>query len=214
MSGRQPARQRTSFATLRQFTRERVVEERCELCGAVVSPDHQHMSLVESQRLLCCCDACAILLSNQGGTKYHRVPRRVQFLPDFRMTDIQWDSLLIPIAIAFFFQSTPANRVVALYPSPAGATESLLSLEAWSELVQDNPVLQELEPDVEALLVNRLNSSREYFRVPIDECYKLVGLIRINWRGFSGGSETWAAIDQFLAALKERSLAQGSASRA
>ncbi len=214
MSSRQPARQRTSFATLRQFTRERVVQERCELCGAIVSPEHQHMSAIESQRLLCCCDACAILLSNQDGTKYRRVPRRVQFLSDFQMTDPQWESLLIPIAIAFFFQSTPAGRVVALYPSPAGATESLLSLESWSELVQANPVLRQFEPDVEALLVNRLNNSREYYRVPIDECYKLVGLIRINWRGLSGGSETWSAFDQFLTSLKERSVAQGTASHA
>jgi hypothetical protein len=43
------------------------------------------------------------------------------------MTDAQWDSLLVPISMALFFFSTPANKVVALYPSPAGPTESLLT---------------------------------------------------------------------------------------
>ena len=46
------------------------------------------------------------------------------------------------------------------------------------------------EPDVEALLVNRVGAVREYFIVPIDECYKLVGLIRLHWRGLSGGASS------------------------
>ena len=121
------------------------------------------------------------------------------------MTDAQWDDLHLPINLAFFFQSTTIGRVVALYPSPAGATESLLSLEAWHELGSEQPVLNELEPDVEALLVNRLGPSREYYRVPIDECYRLVGLIRTHWRGLSGGAEVWEEIGAFFHALQRRS---------
>jgi hypothetical protein len=101
--------------------------------------------------------------------------------------------------------STPTsatNNPVAFYPSPAGATESLLGLEAWAQLVADNPVLAELEPDVEALLVNRTKGYCEYYRVPIDRCYLLVGLIRTHWRGLSGGSEAWDAIDGFFARLR------------
>ena len=79
------------------------------------------------------------------------------------------------------------DRVVALYPSPAGATESLVTPEAWEALVAENPVLRDFEPDVEALLVNRVGEARECYRVGIDECYKLVGLIRTHWRGLSGG---------------------------
>jgi hypothetical protein len=83
----------------------------------------------------------------------------------------------------FFFRSTPDARVIAFYPSPAGATESLLPLETWSEIAAANPLLQEMEADVEALLVNRIGHVRgfaaaEYYVLPIDECYKLVGLIR------------------------------------
>ena len=123
----------------------------------------------------------ALLFDRQGNFKYRRIPRASYFLPDFQLTDAHWDALLIPISMAFFFQSTPSERVVAMYPSPAGATESLLTLDAWNSLVADNPLLNEMQPDVEALLVNRLGAMRgfpdaEYYQAPIDECYKLVGL--------------------------------------
>jgi hypothetical protein len=121
------------------------------------------------------------------------------------MTDSQWDNLHLPINLAFFTYSSPAGRVLALYPGPAGATESLLTLESWQEIVAENPILRELAADVEALLVNRLGEMREYFRIPIDECYRLVGLIRTHWRGLSGGTQAWTAIHGFLAGLRRRS---------
>ncbi len=88
------------------------------------------------------------------------------------------EGLHLPIQLAFFFKTGTTGQVVAFYPSPAGATESLLSLEAWQELEAENPVLAELDHDVEALLANRVGPARDYYRVPIDECYKLVGLLR------------------------------------
>ena len=149
-----------------------------------------------------------LLFSGGGETKYKRVPTRISRLANFQMTDGQWDSLMIPIEIAFLFHSTPAGKVIALYPSPAGATESLLSLDAWNEIREQNPELDSMEHDVEALLVNRAgreSEAGEYFIVPIDECYKLVGLIRTHWRGFSGGARVWEEIARFFAALNERS---------
>ena len=87
----------------------------------------------------------------------------------------------LPIQLAFFFKSRAASTGPRLLSrAPPGATESLLSLDAWQELETANPVLLDFEPDVEALLVNRVGSSREYYRVPIDECYKLVGLLRVS----------------------------------
>lgn len=133
------------------------------------------------------------------------MPLRVRFLADFRLTDAVWDGLAIPIDLAFFLHSTPAGGVIALYPSPAGATESLVSSEAWEALAAENPVLRELEPDAEALLVNRVAGARESYRVGIDECYKLVGLIRTKWRGLSGGREVWDEIRGHFAGLKKRS---------
>ena len=188
-------------AGLRRFARGSAPIARCELCSAIILPDHQHVIEVSNRKLLCSCQACTLLFGNSDGGKYRAVPRSTQHLSDFRLSDAQWDALLIPIGIAFFFKSTPDSRVIALYPSPAGATESLLDLPAWEELAADNPVLAQLEPDVEALLVNRVEGAREYYRVPLDQCYALVGLIRARWRGLSGGNEVWVAIHAFFAGL-------------
>lgn len=205
-----------SFTALRRFIRERAPVERCELCSAELAAEHQHLIEPANRKLLCACGACVILFDSQEG-KYRRVPQRIRFLPDFRLTDAQWESLMIPINMAFFFHSTPASRIVALYPSPAGATESLLALESWEEIAEQNPALRSIEPDVEALLVNRVRHARghaeaEYYLAPIDECYKLTGLIRAHWRGLSGGSEVWEEIERFFAGLKERSIVVKKAS--
>ena len=125
-------------------------------------------------------------------------------MSDFDLDEALWESLRLPVEIAFFFHSTPAGRVVAFYPSPLGATESLLELAAWDELAARNPVLAELEPDVEALLVHRANGAHEHWLVPVDRCYALVGLIRTRWKGFGGGKEVWDEIDEFFAELRRR----------
>lgn len=191
---------------LRRFIRPRKIVERCDLCSIELAPEHQHLIEPENRQLSCACDACAILFSGQEGQRYARVPRRGKFLPEFHLTDIQWNSLMLPIQLAFFFKSSPEDKMIALYPSPAGAMESLLTFETWEEIVSENPVLETMEPDVEALLVNRVGEKREYFLAPIDECFKLVGLIRSKWRGLSGGTEAWEEIERFFIDLKERSL--------
>ncbi len=197
----------TALASLRRYVRPRAApaRERCELCDAELAPEHSHLVEPATRRLACACEACAILFSGRVEGRYRRVPRRVRFLADFRLTDAVWDGLAIPIDLAFFLHSTPAGGVIALYPSPAGATESLVSSEAWEALAAENPVLRELEPDAEALLVNRVAGARESYRVGIDECYKLVGLIRTKWRGLSGGREVWDEIRGHFAGLKKRS---------
>jgi hypothetical protein len=120
--------------------------------------------------------------------------------------DELWEDLSIPINMAYFYRDSVEARVKASYPSPAGATESLLSLDRWQELTAANPILNSIEPDVEALLVNRLNPPGEHFLLPIDECYKLVGLIRTQWRGLAGGTAVWKELAQYFAALRDRSL--------
>jgi hypothetical protein len=194
----------TALASLRRFVRPRAARERCELCDAALADDHAHLVETTGRQLVCACDACAILFSGRAETKYRRVPRRVQLLPGFRMTEEAWDDLQLPINLAFFVHSTPAGRVVAMYPSPAGATESLVEPESWKRLEDENPSLCDLEPDVEALLVNRIREARECYRVGIDECYKLVGLIRTHWRGLSGGQAAWEEIGRFFVDLKRR----------
>ena len=181
------------------------------MCGAAVAPEHQHLLEPVNRRIACACDGCAILFHAQGQTKYKRVPRRIRFLPNFQLTDSQWSGLMMPINMAFFFRSTPHDgRVIAMYPSPAGATESLLTLDTWDDIAESNPILAEMESDVEALLVNRIGHSRgfaepEHYIVPIDECYTLVGLIRSHWSGLAGGSEVWRQIAEFFTQLRARS---------
>jgi Family of unknown function (DUF5947) len=195
------------LASLRRFVRPRAApeRERCDLCDAELAVEHSHLIEPTSQRLACACEACATLFGGQAGGRYRRIPRRIRFLADFQLSEAAWDGLGIPIDLAFFYRSTPAGGIVALYPSPAGTTESLVSLEAWESLAAENPVLRELEPDVEALLVNRIAGAREAYRVGIDECYKLVGVIRTRWRGLSGGREVWDEIGRLFDGLKARS---------
>jgi hypothetical protein len=191
-----------ALASLRQFIRpRRKVHHPCELCGVELGPEHEHLLSLEDRHLACACQACAILFSD-GNARFRRVPRRADSLPDFRLTDAQWDALLIPIELAFFFENSTAARPMAMYPSPAGPTESLLELTSWRELVAENPVLGRMRADVEALLVNRVRGAREYYCVSIDRCYELVGLIRLHWRGLSGGTEVWRHIGSFFDGLK------------
>ena len=200
----------SAFATLRGFVRRPAPIERCELCNAALPPEHQHLIEPANRKLSCACEACAILFPTQGDKKYKRVPRHIRYLADFQLTDSQWDGLMMPINMAFFFANA-AGRVTAVYPSPAGATESLLPLETWAEIAAENPELPSMEPDVEALLVNRLGAHRgfpvnQYYLLPIDQCFKLVGLVRTNWRGFSGGEELWQELGRYFAALAERAV--------
>ncbi len=207
------------FELLRQFAQRRPAGQSCELCSAPLLSEHPHLVELSVRRLVCACDACAILFSGQAGARYKRVSRRFLSLPAFRLTDAQWDGLGIPIGMAFFFTNSLLNQVVAQYPSPAGATESLVLLEAWHDIVAANSLLSGMEEDVEALLVNRVGHTRgispaEYYIVPIDQCYRLVGLIRTYWRGFSGGGEVWQQIADFFADLKRRCTVLGEAHHA
>ncbi|MBK8901651.1 MAG: hypothetical protein IPM53_10745 [Anaerolineaceae bacterium] len=178
-------------------------EERCEFCSELIPPQHVHLLEVESRDILCACRACSILFDRQEASlgKYRRIGERRLSLPEFKLDDVQWASLRLPVDMVFFFFSTPAARVMAYYPSPMGPTESLLKLQTWAEIVANNPLLQDMEQDVEALLINRARGARHTFLVPIDDCYRLVGLLRQQWRGFSGGPEVWQAIDAFFAQL-------------
>lgn len=199
-----------SLHTLRRFLRtrepKRQARERCQMCSAPVASEHRHVLDLAGHSVLCACDACALLFAPDGAHegKYRLIPRRVLALEDFQMTGEQWNDLLLPVNMVYLFQSTETGRTRAFYPSPAGAMESLLDLESWRSLVQTNPILNELEPDVEALLINRVEQAREYYLAPIDVCYRLVGLLRTHWRGLSGGQEVWEAIAGFFAELRAR----------
>jgi hypothetical protein len=183
------------------------------MCGEVIAEPHSHVASVSERRLLCTCRACYLLFTAEGAgaRRLRAIPDRVVSMPDFVLRQEQWDDLAIPVDLVFLFQQSdldPAEprRIVACYPSPAGATESELDLSAWAEIAQANPTLADVAADVEAVLVRRLGATGGYtcFVVPIDVCYELVGLVRQFWTGFQGGAEVWQHIDEFFDRLAAR----------
>jgi hypothetical protein len=179
-------------------------QERCDLCHTTIPDDHRHLLHLEERRIVCACEACWALHS--GAPEYRPTGMRTLWLEGFECDAETWGAFQIPIGLAFFMRSTVSGGIVAFYPSPAGATESELSLEAWDRLVVRNAVLEGLEPDAEALIVNRLSEPPEYVIAPIDDCYALVGLIKSRWEGISGGSALREAVPQFFERLRTHAL--------
>jgi hypothetical protein len=181
--------------TLRRFRRPATLQEQCEFCRVSLFPNHRHLLEISSSRIICTCDPCALRFQEVIGGRFKLIPREVWSLSQFNLSDVEWEDLALPINLAFFFYSTPEKKMKALYPSPAGATESLLPLTAWNALAEKNPRLTTMRSDVEAFLVNRVGNQRAYYVVPIDVCFELVGTIRMHWRGLSGGDAVWQKVE-------------------
>jgi Family of unknown function (DUF5947) len=200
----------TPLATLRRLTRTRPqppAGERCEMCAEPITDEHSHVVNLESRGLMCTCRPCYLLFTDEHAQlRYRAVPERYLSFAEFTLDARVWDELQIPVGLAFLFRNSVQQRTIAFYPSPAGATESELPLEAWERVVDDNPELTVLRPDVEALLVRRADGPNgSCHLVPIDACYELVGRLRMLWRGFDGGQEAHQAMDEFFADVQRRS---------
>lgn len=207
MDGKDSASFINQLRRLRGSRPQAPAEERCDFCAAPIPSQHSHVVHAENRSLLCACRPCYLLFTAQGaaGGKYRAVPERYLDLGDRVLQPGQWDRLQVPVDLAFFFFNSSLGRTVAFYPSPAGATESLLPLATWEEIVRASPVVAALTPDVEALLVWKRPAGCASYVVPIDACYELVGIVRRHWRGFHGGEEAWQAIEAFFARLAARS---------
>lgn len=199
------------FAALRKFLgrtpAKRIPGERCEFCAVPIGESHSHLVDLRDRKLMCACRPCAIVFQPKGAAlgRYKVVPSRYEFFADVQWSDARWDQLQIPINLAFFFHNTSVGKMVAFYPSPAGATESLLPLDMWSDAIAEYPVLDRGEPDVEAVLVYRKRDGTSLtLLVPIDACYELIALIRMTWKGFDGGTESWQRIDEFFDGLRAK----------
>jgi len=194
-----------AITLLRRLARAREPEERCELCSAPIPPEHRHLLETARSGIVCACDGCALTFESVAGGRFKLIPRDARWLPDFEMSDADFQMLGLPINLAFITRSAGSDRIRAFYPSPGGATEAALPVQSWQALIDRNPILDTLQPDTEALLVNRVGDARDHFTAPLDVCYELVGLIRKHWRGFSGGDEVWAQIGIFFERLRDRS---------
>ena len=200
-TGRLPS---TLVAGLGRLARPEPVEEdeQCEVCGSGILKDHRHLLELEERRILCACEPCIAMRS--GVDNYCPVGTRTLWLDDIDFPDTLWAAFQLPIGLAFFLRSSATKTVVALYPSPAGATESELHLESWEALIKRNPILEQLDADGEAFVVNRMADPPEHAIVPIDECYRLVGLIKSNWTGISGGNAISDAVPLFFKHVRRK----------
>jgi hypothetical protein len=197
-----------NVAMLAEMLRRRPPEgERCDFCATPVAPEHDHLIELAARRILCTCRPCHIVFEPAGAAqgKYRAIPNRYREVTEFVVDDATWDSLQLPIGLVFFFYNSTESRTVAFYPSPAGATESLLPLEEWVGIVARYPEFSSIEPDVEAILIQRNREASRCFIVPIDAAYELVGLIRTCWKGFDGGQEAHQKISQYFEKVQTRS---------
>jgi hypothetical protein len=184
--------------------------ERCEMCSEPITDEHQHVVNVEGRQLMCVCRGCYLLFTDSHAElRYRAVPDRYLALTDFALGRHVWESLQIPVGLAFFFRNSALGRMVAFYPGPAGATESELGLDAWHTVEAADPRVDLLAEDTEALLIRIGDEtlSPVCHLVPIDACYEFVGMLRMLWRGFDGGQDVRNYVDEFFGMLDHRSKA-------
>jgi hypothetical protein len=202
----------SALAVLRRIASTRPAQpagERCEMCAEPIAEAHQHVVDLESRSLLCTCRPCYLLFTDSSAhLRYRSVPDRYLSFEPFELGPAQWDELEIPVGLAFFFFNSALGRTAAFYPSPAGATESELPLNAWASVQAANPAITVLAPDTEALLIRSPGPDRERadcHLVPIDACYELVGRLRRVWKGFDGGQESRQELAGFFDRISSRS---------
>jgi hypothetical protein len=191
-------------------------EEKCEMCAAVIPAEHGHVADLHNASLLCACRPCYLLFAPvaAGQGRYRAVPDRYLTDPEHPLAPGEWEDLEIPVGLAFFLRSSGRDEVAAFYPSPAGATECRLDLAAWARVAAGHPLLSAMDSDVEAVLIAKHDDTVEHFLVPIDACYELVGRMRVQWRGFDGGSEARASIAAFLDTVRSRATPYQAAAQA
>lgn len=207
------AAREASFSALKRFAASAKPAERCELCGLALDSIHPHLLDGSTRSIACTCISCATLFSNRQDGRFLRIPIAVRAVRDLVLDDRHWEALSIPIDLAFFIRGAD-GEMRAMYPSPAGAIASSLALDAVAEIFSGSRPIASMQPEVEALLVSRIAGEEAALIVPIDECFRLTGLIRGKWRGLSGGTEVWHAIREFFRAMQKRAGLMGEESHA
>ncbi len=184
----------------------RETPERCDLCGEQLAEVHAHLLDTSEKSVVCTCAVCTLLFPQRADAsgRYRFIPDGAIAIDDFAFDALTWRALEIPVSVAYFVRRE--EGITAYYPSPAGAVESLLKLEAWEELERENPALRELVPETQALLVNGSGECTEGWIVGIDACYRLVSVMRANWRGLRGGEPARKALDAFFCELRSNSI--------
>ena len=171
----------------------------CELCGQPAGDVHRHLLDTNRDELLCACQACTVLFGRDqaSGGRFRLVPDR-----RLRVPGLAPAALGVPVGLAFFVRHADGS-VSAHYPSPAGATRWTVDPRAWATVTSGRPELTALAADVEALLVNTIRGHSDAWLVPIDDCRRLVAVVRRHWKGLSGGDLVWPEIERFFGDLND-----------
>ncbi|KPM50672.1 hypothetical protein ACG83_38420 [Frankia sp. R43] len=213
---------------------------RCEFCGEAVDDEHGHGHVADlaTRSILCACPGCRLLFTptGAGGGRYRAIPTRYHFAPSFAAGPRLLAAAGIPVGLAFFVILDGA--VNAFYPSPAGATHCELPATLTPQDLNlddtDGPgtgtgtgigtgagtdratggTAWRPEPEVEAVLVHVTRDGQAGYLLPIDACYRLVGDLRLHWRGFDGGADARAHLAAFLADARHRAGAGAGATPA
>ncbi|GAA1622936.1 DUF5947 family protein [Georgenia ruanii] len=185
---------------LRGGGRAPLLAERCDVCGAPLPERHRHLLDTERADVMCACRPCSLLFVRDVASlgHYRLVPER-----RLRLGAVATDELGVPVGLAYVVRGAD-DAVVAHYPSPLGSTRWEVDPPAWQAVVARRPELAGLVPEVEAFLVNTARGARQHWIVPIDDCFRLIAVVRREWRGLSGGSRVWPAVEEFFADLEHR----------
>jgi hypothetical protein len=195
-----------SLRALVRFARRTEGAPRCALCGASIGadPEHRHLLDAAEERTLCACDACATLFSSDG--RYRALPRDVRLLPGLGLTVADLQALGVPVRLACFVRDDERGTGGrAVYPSVAGAVTTRLDASAFALLESKSDVIATLSPRVEALLVRADPPRERAYLVPLDVCYRLIGLLR------AGTGEAERTVERFFDELDARARRQGGA---
>ncbi|MFD0743680.1 DUF5947 family protein [Phytohabitans flavus] len=164
-----------------------------------VGDGHRHVLDERDRSAMCACQACTLLFDRDGagGGHFRLIPTGRS-----RLTGIAAGGLDVPVGLAFFVRDD-GGAVTAHYPSPLGITESTVDAEDWASMEGKAPQLAAMAPLVEAFLVraNARADREEAWLLPIDDCYRLVAVIRRHWAGMSGGAAVWREVATFFAGL-------------
>ena len=173
-----------------------------------IADEHQHVVDLESRSLMCTCRPCYLLFTDeQAELRYRAVPDRYLSFPGFVLGQARLGRAADPGRAGVPVPQHGAGPGRRVLPEPGRRHRVRAAAGGVGPHRGGQPRrCALLLPDVEALLVRgdrpRADADFSCHLVPIDACYELVGRMRMTWRGFDGGQEARAAIDEFFAMVE------------
>ena len=203
----------------RSTRRPAATGERCEMCSAPVADEHQHVVDVQSRSADVHLPALLPAVHRPAGRRCAtaRSPTATCPSPASGSTRRTGTTCRSPSgwrscsATARRSGSSRSTRARPARPSPSSP------LDAWERVVAANPGARHRAARRRGAAGPRGEPGDgrgvHCHVVPIDACYELVGRMRATWRGFDGGQEARAALDEFFDEVERAQPAGGGAAR-